>query len=442
MAGPRHDPAGQWASHPLGGFPQSPRSRALSRSLSRRNFLRNAALTAVATPSIGAFLASCSSAGGALPGSTATAALKLASPKNPVTWPIATDNPAPVEGAAPEKNATLRLYNYDSYIDPAAIKSFEKKYASTGVKVTVSTFNDTDEAITKIRGGKVPYDIYFPSYDQISKMVTAKLIRPLNHSLFPNISNLWETYQNPWYDQGWRYTVPYTVYTTGIGWRTDKVPDDVAGMANPYDVFWNSSYRGKIAVIDDYHTAMALAQLRVGGDVNSADTGQIAKIKKQMEDMQAASKPKVTITMYNDLPAGQLGICQMWSGDAVNAQYYLAKGSKVSVLRYWAPKTNGLVDNDLMVNLTGGKNPVLAQMFMNHMLDTKVASGNFTATGYQPPQRSILPDKVVAEGYVPANLVTATVQQSAFESGQPLLELPIAADTAWHAIWSEFKAGG
>jgi spermidine/putrescine transport system substrate-binding protein len=95
-----------------------------------------------------------------------------------------------------------------------------------------------------------------------------------------------------------------------------------------------------------------------------------------------------------------------------------------------------------MVCLSGGQNPVLAQLFMNHMLDAKVASGNFFAIGYQPPQRTISADKVVADGYVPANLVTATVQQSAFESGQPLLELPIAADTAWHAIWSEFKAGG
>ncbi len=118
----------------------------------------------------------------------------------------------------------------------------------------------------------MPYDIYFPSYDQISKMVTAKLIRPINHSYFPNIANVWETYQNPWYDQGWHYTVPYTVYTTGIGWRTDQVPDDIAGMTNPYDVFWDAKYKGKIAVIDDWHTAMALAQLRIGGDVNATDT--------------------------------------------------------------------------------------------------------------------------------------------------------------------------
>jgi spermidine/putrescine transport system substrate-binding protein len=438
MTGPLDDPLGP----PPGLVPRSPRSQALAQRFSRRSFLRNSALTAAAAPSLGAFLASCSSAGGALPGSTPSTTLKLASPKNPVKWPIYDDNKPSADGATPEQHATLRLYNYADYIDPAAIKSFEKKYAKYGVKVTVSTFNDTDEALTKIRGGKVPYDIFFPSYDQISKLVTAKLIRPINHSFFPNITNLWDTYQNPWYDQGWQYTVPYTVYTTGIGWRTDKVPDDVAGMSNPFDVFWNASYKGKIAVIDDWHTAMALAQLRVNGDVNTSDTAQIKKIQQQMMDMQATSKPKVTITMYNDLPAGQLGICQMWSGDAVNAQYYLAKGTKVSVLRYWAPASNGLVDNDLMVCLSGGKNPVLAQMFMNHMLDSKVAAGNFSATGYQPPQKAINPEKNVADGFVPQNLATATVKQSDFDSGQPLLELPIAADKAWHDIWAEFKAGG
>ena len=35
-------------------------------------------------------------------------------------------------------------------------RRFEKKYAQYGVKVKVSTFNDTDEAITKIRTGAVP----------------------------------------------------------------------------------------------------------------------------------------------------------------------------------------------------------------------------------------------------------------------------------------------
>ena len=38
--------------------------------------------------------------------------------------------------------------------------------------------------------------------------------------------------------------------------------------------------------------------------------------------------------MYNDLPGGQYGVAQMWSGDIINAQYYLAKGAKTEDLRY------------------------------------------------------------------------------------------------------------
>ena len=90
------------------------------------------------------------------------------------------------------------------------VKAFEKKYAAYDVKVRVSTFNDTDEALTKIRAGKSGFDIYFPSYDQIAKMVTAKLIRPLNHSYIPNIANVWPEFTDPWYDGEWHYTVPYT----------------------------------------------------------------------------------------------------------------------------------------------------------------------------------------------------------------------------------------
>ena len=51
-----------------------------------------------------------------------------------------------------------------------------------------------------------------------------------------------------------------------------------------------------------------------------------------------------------------------------------------------------MVDNDLMVVLKGGQNPVLAHLFIQHMLDTKVALANFCYIGYQPPQRSLDPD--------------------------------------------------
>ncbi len=439
-----------------------------STPIRRRSVLRGLALGAVAGPALVETLAACgsqtpggvavssntpaasssgapavSSSGSATASSSAPGGLQIASPDNPVTWPIYPDNPVIANDLPPEKNAVLRLYNYADYIDPNAVKAFEKKYQAYNVKVQLSTFNDTDEALTKIRTGKVPYDIYFPSYDQISKMVTAKLIRPLNHSYIPNIKNVWPEFTNPWYDGNWQYTVPYTVYTTGIGWRTDKVPKDPSKLANPYDAFWDKAY-SRVAVIDDWHTCMAMVLLREGkgADINSTDPAILADLQKGLSSMQAATNPKVTITMYNDLPAGQLSLCQMWSGDVVNAVSYLPKGVKPSVLGYWFPEDGkGAVDNDLNVILTGGKNPVLAHLFLDHMLETKTALGNFSYIGYQPPQNSLDIDAVVSDGYLPANLSSAVVKREYFTEGYRLLELPPAADAAWHAVWTRFKAG-
>ena len=403
----------------------------------RRQFLTRAALLAAGTPALVAFLDACSKGGQ----SSSAPSLKIASPGSPVTWDIPADNKAIADGLGPEKGATLQLYSYADYMAPEAVKSFEDKY---GVKVQVSTFNDTDEALTKIRGGNVDYDIFFPSYDQIGRLVTGGLVRPLNHSYIPNIKNVWPFFANPWYDGEWRYSVPYTVYTTGIGWRNDQVPADIGALKNPYEALWDPAYKNKTAVIDDWHTAMAMVLLKLGiTDVNTSSADDLKKVGEQLSAMVAATSPKVTITMYSDLPAGQISLSQMWSGDIINAQSYLPEGTSVDILRYWFPADGkGLVDNDLMVSLRGGKNPVLAHLFINHMLEPEVAKQNFSAIGYQPPQVSINPDTLVADGFIPENLRTAIVKPEYFDTGYRILELDPANDAAWHNVWRTFKAGG
>jgi spermidine/putrescine transport system substrate-binding protein len=385
-----------------------------------------------------AFLAACGSdSGGSASGATPT----IPAPTNPVRWPLSEKFPAIESGLTPERGSTLRLYNYADYLSPGVIKAFEKKY---DVEVRVSTFNDADEALTKVASGDLGFDIYFPSYDSLGRLIQGELLRPLNQDYIPNVSNLWPNFLDPWYDQGWQYTVPYTVYTTGIGWRTDMIDEDVAARANPYDVFWDPTYAGKLAVLDDFHTAMGMVLLRNGiYDVNTTDPDDLALLREQLLDLREQTRPRVTISMYNDLPAGQYGLAQMWSGDIVNAQYYLPAGTSADVLRYWFPPDGrGMVDNDLMVVLGQGENPVAAHHFVNYLLDDKVAAANFSWTGYQPPQRNITPREMVAAGYVPGNLANATVLPRHFTEGVRILQLPPDADATYHQIWQEFKAGG
>jgi len=405
----------------------------------RRQLLVRAAVSGAAVSGVSA-LGGCSTrTPSSATGSTPTK-LRIASPDNPVTWPIPGDNPPIEDGLAPERGATLRLYNYADYLAPAVMKAFEELY---DVDISLSTFNNADEALAKVRSATIPFDVYFPSYDQIGKLVSAGLLQPLNHSYIPHISDAWPVFTDPWYDGEWRYTVPYAIYTTGIGWRADLVDVDVGGYENPYDVFWDDRYAGDLAVIDDFHTAMGMVLLRNGiTDLNTADPDQLEIVRADLLDLTEQTRPKVTITMYNDLPGGQYGLTQMWSGDAVNAQYYLGGGARKEDQRFWFPEDGkGMVDNDLMVVLNSARNPVLAHLFLDYVLEAKNSIANFSWTGYQPPQRSIDPERLVGQGYVPPNLRSAVVREEYFTSGYRLLELPPEVDTAWHQVWQEFKAG-
>jgi spermidine/putrescine transport system substrate-binding protein len=220
----------------------------MARPVSRRTFLRGTLGLSLGAGTA-ALIAGC---GKDTPPAAGNAAPQIASPDNPVLWPISADNRPIPPGLQPERNATLQLYNWEDYINEEVIKAFERKYRTYNAKVKVSTFDNASEAVNNVRSGKADYDILFVTYDLLGQLVLGNHLRPLSHRYIPNINQVWPVFQNPFYDQDWRYSVPYTVYTTGIGWRTDKVKEDVAKLADPYEILWNSSYQGRVGVLDEY----------------------------------------------------------------------------------------------------------------------------------------------------------------------------------------------
>jgi len=411
-------------------------------AISRRAFLSRTAATALAV-SGGVLLSACGQrdAGGAAPGAGGA---KLASPDNPVTWPVPADAGRIADGMTPEQGATLRVYNWSEYIYKKVVQDFEKKYKKYDVKVQVSTYGNMDEAVAKLRGGQVAFDVLFPTYDYLGKLVQGNFLRPLNHSYIPNIEQVWPAFQNPWYDQGWNYSVPYTIYTTGIAWRVDKVTDDIAKLANPYDALWDEQYRGKVGILDDYREAIGMTLLKNGiTDLNTADQSSLDKARADLLQLIDTMDIRATINgAYAKLPEDDFWLHQAWSGDMVGAQYYLPKGVSSDVLGFWWPEDGkGPIGNDTMVVLAGGANPVLAHLFLNFMLDDHWAVKNFSWNGYQPPLTSLDPDTLIGQGYVPETLDKAVVRQEDFDRGLFELELEPAVDQRWQDVWDEFKAG-
>jgi spermidine/putrescine transport system substrate-binding protein len=407
--------------------------------MSRREALRLMAGAAMA----GGLLAGCGSASRS---PSSAAQVVVGTRDKPVKQPLYDDNPMIESGLEPEKGP-LRVYNWADYVYTRVLKDFEKEFS---VEVELTTFYNLEEATRKLRTGKVDFDVFVPTAEIIPKFVAGKLLQPLNHDYLPNLKkNVWPMLANPYYDQGSRYTIPYTVYLTGIGWRTDMVSADIAAMDNPWEAFWDPEYKGIAGLYDDYRETIGVGMYKSGiADINGAKPGALDTATDNLIELTDLVDIRYTIDgAYAKLPEGVFGIHQAWSGDMVNAPYYMPKGDDPSVLRYvWPPKAKGgaggYVSNDGLAVLNGAEHPVLAHMFLNYLLDDKVAIKNFSWNAYQPPINALKPDTLVSDGTIRKNLATTVIEQGDFEMGQIPEQLTPEEDKRWLEAWSRVQQGG
>lgn len=394
--------------------------------LPRRRFIQGGA--ALAALGAGGLLSGCAS--------DLTGAGKLPLPRrdNPVKWPVAADNTAIKSGLEPEKNATLQIYIWEAYINEDCIKAFAKKYKC---KVQLTTFNTMNEALSKLRSG-LNFDVLVGATpDVLGQLIEGQLVQPLNHSYIPNISQAWPDYVNPFYDMGWQYTVPYTIYTTGITWRKDKVDENPAAMKNPWAMPWQGKYRGRVGILDDYREGISLGLLKNGvTNLNTTDYRQINASRQQLQQLSALTDVTISSSEYSNVPAGQTWISSAWSGDMAAAQYYLPKHVNVDVIGYWFPSDGrGPVNNDTNVVLNKASSPVLAHLFLNYMLDLDNALTNISWNGYMQPLNGVTPQVLVKEEILPPVLASTVVTPSTFKTGLFELQLPVDADALWQQAW-------
>jgi spermidine/putrescine transport system substrate-binding protein len=385
----------------------------------------------------GALLAGCGGSGSSGPTAPKGAGgVPLPRPNTPVKWPIYSDNKPIASGLQPETGATLQIYNWVAYINEAVIKSFCKLH---NCKYTLTTFNTLSEAMAKLGSGQFNFDIFFPEIDVLGQLVEAKMIRPLNHSYIPNIANAWPDYRNPFYDQGWQYTTPYSIYTTGMAWRKDKV-----NLTPSWDMPWQASqYKGKVALLDDDREGISLALLRKGiTNLNTTNTSQIQAAGRDLQQLSSLTNVRIDNNDYTDVPSGKTWIHHAWSGDMAASYAYLPKGTSVDVLGYWFPANKrGPINNDLVVNLKSGSNPVLAHMFINYLLDTNNAIENYSYVGYMQPLTGVTPQKLISEKLLPPQLTSTVVLPQYFRQGLYELQLPPSANAVWNSTWNTFSKG-
>lgn len=424
--------------------------------MSRREFLRKSATAGLALPTAAVILAACAEEG---PGPTVgeEAELRVGTRADPVELQLFDDNQPIASGLQPE-SGPLRIFNWEDYFWKRVLNDFGEKY---GVEWEYIPFYNLEDGIAKFETGEADFDVFFPTIDYLPGLVARKLIQPLNHDYLDNVGNVWPELQDPFYDKGSRYSIPYTIYQTGIGWRTDMVPleiEDFEAMPNAWDIFWDPTYKGITGLYDDYREAMTMALFRNGIDnTETGDPAHLELARDQLSELKDLMNIRYTVDgAYAKLPEGVYGLHQAWSGDMVATPYYISTDTDPHWLRYYWPAKNpntyGLIGNDLLTIPRGAKNPVLAHHFLNYYMERKVALKNFSWVGYQPAQNDVDPEGLLGpwiekgayiDGYILDTMASTMVFREDFThpNARQYVAVPGEVDQLWQAAWAQIKAG-
>ena len=402
-------------------------------------------MAGVALPSAAAILAACSSSeestGGGGGGGQTT--LQLASPNNPVTLSLTDANPAIADGLQAEAGP-LQIFGYDDYIWKKVLNEFSEKFDT---KIQYTVFDTPAELMAKLLSNGSDFDLIVGlTPDNVGKAAAGELIQPLNKSYLPNVADqLWPELPD-YYDVGWQYTTPYTMFTTGIAWRNDLVKDDIGGMDNPWDIFWDTKLKGKVHLLNGSRDTLAVGLLRKGYDPNESDPAILEEVKQDMLAGADAMNWKYDHVDYTELSTSQWKVHNAWSGSMGYYQYYLPKGVDITAVTYlWPPQApspqKGLFGNDLFAIPKGAASPVLAHSMINFMYDAKIALQNYTYETYQPPVKSFDEKVATTKGYLPPSLANTIITPDMIPMGVTQLELEPSVNQLYEQIYLEITGG-
>src|SRR2546423_1378919 len=176
-------------------------------------------------------------------------------------------------------------------------------------------------------------------------------------------------------------------------------------------------------------------------DVNTENPTQLTASKKALLQLVSSANLKFDTNEYQHLADGSLWLHQAWSGDMAAAPTYAAKGTPASVFRYWWPTDGrGPINNDTFGVVRGAKNPVLAHLFLNHLLDVGQVFSNFTYTYYQQPLNAMTPESLVKRGLIPPNLRTVIIRENQFRRGWVQGPLSQKGEALWQNAWAAVKS--
>ena len=316
-----------------------------------------------------------------------------------------------------EQEITLRVANWEEYIDESMVDEFEEWYENAygkKIKVEYSTFGTNEDLYNQITIGD-EFDLACPSEYMIMKLMNEGKVLPYSEEFFDkdNKENYYIRCVSPYIEQRFNeftlnnksvgsYVAGYMWGTLGFVYNPNEVSEK---EVQNWDFLLNTKYKKRITIKDSirecYFAAMGMItanQVCTPSFINSPDYSE--KLSEKLNDTSDNQVDKVrdilmkvkdnvycfeTESGMSDVVSGKVVANLQWSGDAV---YSINEAREDNIeLKYVVPEesTNLWFDGWCLLKDGVGENEDkknVAEAFVNFLSRPENVVRNMEYVGY------------------------------------------------------------
>jgi len=272
---------------------------------------------------------------------------------------------------------TLNWANWAAYIDEdddgnyPTLQRFEEE---TGISVKyLVDVDDNNSYYGKVKdqlalGKDIGADVAVLTDWMAARVIRFGYTQEFDLANIPNAANLTPSLQNPDFDPGRKFSLPWQGGFAGIAWNKEKVPNGLRSVSD----LWAPELKGRVGVLSEMRDTIGLILseqgIDISGDFTADDfTKGIDVFREQVESGQIRN---VKGNSYlEDLTNEDTLAAIVWSGDitVINAE----AGDK---WEFAIPDGGGTLWNDNMFVPIGSTRKANAEKLINYYYEPEVAA--------------------------------------------------------------------
>lgn len=273
---------------------------------------------------------------------------------------------ASTEGGGGEASGVLHVYTWADYTNDEMVNAFTEK---TGIEVIVDIYDSNETMLAKMQaGGGDAYSIIYPSDYMVQQMIELGMLAKLDKERVTGLDNIFDKWQDPVYDPGNNFSVPFAWGTTGLLYNTDVISDNPEDWAYLWDN--RSSLSKRMTLLDDVRETMGMVLKSLGYSYNSTDPAEIEEAYERLVEIKPDLASFMSFGFEDGLLSGDLAVVMAYSVDALSS---IAEDDR---LNYIIPSSGSSVWTDTMIIPTTAPNMDAAYEWINFNLQPEIAQLN------------------------------------------------------------------